>query len=83
MERRHARIDHSDGRVRPFFLPLSPAPRVLTNLYLVVISLWDNRVLSHTAVVDFVNIEGNSRRHGARISPQAEVPIAARDSKAE
>jgi sulfonate dioxygenase len=44
------------------------------------VQLWDNRLLTHTAVVDFKN--QNARRHGLRISPQAERPIAARDSQA-
>lgn len=36
--------------------------------------LWDNRITAHSALVDFDNVPG-SRRHGARITPQAEVPI--------
>jgi len=37
--------------------------------------LWDNRITSHSAIVDFDQIDG--RRHGARITPQAERPIPA------
>ena len=37
--------------------------------------LWDNRVTAHSAIVDFDQIGG--RRHGARITPQAERPIPA------
>ncbi|KAL8277129.1 hypothetical protein RQP46_010457 [Phenoliferia psychrophenolica] len=33
--------------------------------------LWDNRILAHTAIVDFKG----GRRHGARITPQAERPF--------
>jgi len=35
--------------------------------------LWDNRVCVHTPVVDFVGAAG--RRHGCRITPQAERPV--------
>jgi sulfonate dioxygenase len=35
--------------------------------------LWDNRITAHSALVDFDGVPG-SRRHGARITPQAEVP---------
>ncbi|GAA6028511.1 hypothetical protein JCM8097_007257 [Rhodosporidiobolus ruineniae] len=34
--------------------------------------LWDNRRCAHTAIVDFA--AGGARRHGARITPQAERP---------
>ncbi|KAG8867896.1 hypothetical protein FRB97_002895, partial [Tulasnella sp. 331] len=34
--------------------------------------LWDNRVTAHSAVVDFIS--KGERRHGARITPQAERP---------
>ncbi|KAH9949437.1 TauD-domain-containing protein [Amylocystis lapponica] len=37
--------------------------------------LWDNRVTAHSAIVDYIN--GKERRHGARITPQAERPIPA------
>jgi len=37
--------------------------------------LWDNRILTHSAIVDFG--ESRERRHGARITPQAERPIPA------
>ncbi|KIY65906.1 TauD-domain-containing protein [Cylindrobasidium torrendii FP15055 ss-10] len=37
--------------------------------------LWDNRVTAHTAIVDYA--KGAERRHGARITPQAERPIPA------
>ncbi|KAI0726192.1 TauD-domain-containing protein [Fomitopsis betulina] len=37
--------------------------------------LWDNRVTAHSAIVDF--IETGQRRHGIRITPQAERPIPA------
>ncbi|KAG8744413.1 hypothetical protein FRC10_010191 [Ceratobasidium sp. 414] len=40
--------------------------------------LWDNRVTAHTAIIDFT--ESGERRHGARITPQAEKPIPALDS---
>ncbi|KAJ8293886.1 Alpha-ketoglutarate-dependent sulfonate dioxygenase [Rhodotorula toruloides] len=33
---------------------------------------WDNRITAHTAIVDFA--KGGARRHGARITPQAERP---------
>lgn len=33
---------------------------------------WDNRVTAHSAIIDFAR--GGSRRHGARITPQAERP---------
>ncbi|GAA5873119.1 hypothetical protein JCM8547_006797 [Rhodosporidiobolus lusitaniae] len=33
---------------------------------------WDNRITAHTAIVDFA--AGGARRHGARITPQAERP---------
>jgi len=39
--------------------------------------LWDNRITAHSAIVDFK--EMGSRRHGARITPQAERPIPALD----
>ncbi|KAF9452584.1 TauD-domain-containing protein [Macrolepiota fuliginosa MF-IS2] len=39
--------------------------------------LWDNRITAHTAIVDFK--ETGERRHGARITPQAERPIPALD----
>ena len=34
--------------------------------------LWDNRITAHTAIVDFKR--NGARRHGARITPQAERP---------
>ncbi|KAF9458344.1 alpha-ketoglutarate-dependent sulfonate dioxygenase [Collybia nuda] len=37
--------------------------------------LWDNRVTAHSAIVDYK--ESKERRHGARITPQAERPIPA------
>lgn len=37
--------------------------------------LWDNRVTAHSAIVDYH--ESGERRHGARITPQAERPIPA------
>ncbi|KAF8530947.1 TauD-domain-containing protein [Gautieria morchelliformis] len=40
--------------------------------------LWDNRILTHSALIDFG--EFKERRHGARITPQAERPIPALDS---
>ncbi|CAE6471715.1 unnamed protein product [Rhizoctonia solani] len=40
--------------------------------------LWDNRVTAHTAIIDFA--ETGERRHGARITPQAERPIPALES---
>ncbi|KZT06290.1 TauD-domain-containing protein [Laetiporus sulphureus 93-53] len=39
------------------------------------IVLWDNRVTAHSAIVDFAKT--GERRHGARITPQAERPIPA------
>jgi len=39
------------------------------------IAVWDNRITAHSAVVDYK--ESKERRHGARITPQAERPIAA------
>ncbi|KXN92731.1 Alpha-ketoglutarate-dependent sulfonate dioxygenase, partial [Leucoagaricus sp. SymC.cos] len=41
------------------------------------IVLWDNRITAHTAIVDFK--ETGERRHGPRITPQAERPIPALD----
>ncbi|KAK4704956.1 sulfonate dioxygenase, partial [Phenoliferia sp. Uapishka_3] len=35
--------------------------------------LWDNRITAHSAIVDFARSGG--RRHGARITPQAERPF--------
>ncbi|KPV74299.1 uncharacterized protein RHOBADRAFT_44785 [Rhodotorula graminis WP1] len=35
--------------------------------------LWDNRITAHTAIVDFA--AGGGRRHGARLTPQAERPF--------
>ncbi|KAG5648242.1 hypothetical protein DXG03_006200 [Asterophora parasitica] len=35
--------------------------------------LWDNRITAHSAIVDYKN--SGERRHGARITPQAERPI--------
>ncbi|KAG8742463.1 hypothetical protein FRC12_015369 [Ceratobasidium sp. 428] len=40
--------------------------------------VWDNRVTAHTAIIDFA--DSGERRHGARITPQAEKPIPALDS---
>ncbi|KAF7317847.1 Alpha-ketoglutarate-dependent sulfonate dioxygenase [Mycena kentingensis (nom. inval.)] len=37
--------------------------------------LWDNRVTAHSAISDYAHLK--ARRHGARITPQAERPIAA------
>ncbi|KAJ7596748.1 hypothetical protein C8J56DRAFT_1011395 [Mycena floridula] len=37
--------------------------------------LWDNRITAHSAIVDYG--ESLERRHGARITPQAERPIPA------
>lgn len=37
--------------------------------------LWDNRVTAHSAIHDFD--QTGARRHGARITPQAERPIPA------
>jgi sulfonate dioxygenase len=39
--------------------------------------LWDNRVTAHSAIVDYS--DSGERRHGARITPQAERPIPALD----
>ncbi|OBZ80075.1 Alpha-ketoglutarate-dependent sulfonate dioxygenase [Grifola frondosa] len=39
------------------------------------IVIWDNRVTAHSAILDFQ--AGKERRHGARITPQAERPIPA------
>ncbi|KAI9068009.1 TauD-domain-containing protein [Trametes sanguinea] len=39
--------------------------------------LWDNRITAHSAILDFEKI--GARRHGARITPQAERPIPALD----
>ncbi|THH29740.1 hypothetical protein EUX98_g4448 [Antrodiella citrinella] len=39
--------------------------------------LWDNRVTAHSAIVDYG--DSQERRHGARITPQAERPIPALD----
>ncbi|KAJ7035544.1 TauD-domain-containing protein [Mycena alexandri] len=37
--------------------------------------LWDNRVTAHSAISDYSQLK--ARRHGARITPQAERPIPA------
>ncbi|KAH9912253.1 uncharacterized protein BXZ73DRAFT_93224 [Epithele typhae] len=37
--------------------------------------IWDNRVTAHSAILDFEDTR--ERRHGARITPQAERPIPA------
>ncbi|TBU47349.1 hypothetical protein BD309DRAFT_1077978 [Dichomitus squalens] len=47
--------------------------RVKWEPYTVV--LWDNRITAHSAILDFEKID--ARRHGARITPQAERPIPA------
>ncbi|KAH8086668.1 TauD-domain-containing protein [Cristinia sonorae] len=39
--------------------------------------LWDNRITAHSAIVDYG--DSKERRHGARITPQAERPIPALD----
>ncbi|TFY80183.1 hypothetical protein EWM64_g3822 [Hericium alpestre] len=39
------------------------------------VALWDNRITAHSAIVDYA--ESKERRHGARITPQAERPIPA------
>lgn len=39
--------------------------------------VWDNRVTAHTATNDFAD---EVRRHAVRLTPQAEVPIAVKDS---
>ncbi|KAH8827342.1 hypothetical protein DL96DRAFT_1669910 [Flagelloscypha sp. PMI_526] len=39
--------------------------------------LWDNRITAHTAILDFIDTK--ERRHGLRITPQAERPIPAKD----
>ncbi|KAI0308032.1 TauD-domain-containing protein [Multifurca ochricompacta] len=49
--------------------------RVKWTPYTVV--LWDNRITAHSATVDYG--ESKERRHGARITPQAERPIPASD----
>lgn len=49
--------------------------RVKWQPYTVV--LWDNRITAHSAIVDFAGT--GERRHGARITPQAERPIPALD----
>lgn len=36
--------------------------------------LWDNRITAHSALADFDGVPG-SRRHGARVTPQAERPF--------
>lgn len=37
--------------------------------------MWDNRVVSHSANIDF--LDSTTRRHGVRLTPQAERPLAA------
>ncbi|KAF7306550.1 TauD domain-containing protein [Mycena indigotica] len=39
------------------------------------VALWDNRITAHSAIVDYG--DSKERRHGARITPQAERPIPA------
>ncbi|KAH8120612.1 TauD-domain-containing protein [Phellopilus nigrolimitatus] len=41
--------------------------------------LWDNRVTAHSAIADYGKELSKERRHGARITPQAERPIPAWD----
>ncbi|KAG7098939.1 hypothetical protein E1B28_000829 [Marasmius oreades] len=41
------------------------------------VAVWDNRITAHSAIVDYG--ESKERRHGARITPQAERPIPALD----
>ncbi|KIY50657.1 alpha-ketoglutarate-dependent sulfonate dioxygenase [Fistulina hepatica ATCC 64428] len=41
------------------------------------VAVWDNRVTAHTAILDFK--DPKVKRHGARITPQAERPIPALD----
>ncbi|KAL0578484.1 hypothetical protein V5O48_003533 [Marasmius crinis-equi] len=41
------------------------------------IAIWDNRITAHSAIVDYG--QSKERRHGARITPQAERPIPALD----
>jgi len=36
--------------------------------------LWDNRITAHSAIIDY-DAEEDGRRHGARITPQAERPF--------
>lgn len=40
--------------------------------------LWDNRITAHSAIVDFDSAQ-DGRRHGGRITPQAERPFLKRD----
>ncbi|KAJ9104943.1 hypothetical protein QFC19_003738 [Naganishia cerealis] len=40
--------------------------------------LWDNRITAHSAIVDFDSAQ-DGRRHGSRITPQAERPFLKRD----
>ncbi|WWD19460.1 hypothetical protein CI109_103920 [Kwoniella shandongensis] len=40
--------------------------------------LWDNRTTAHSAIVDFDSAQ-DGRRHGARITPQAERPFLKKD----
>ncbi|KAJ6501622.1 TauD-domain-containing protein [Mycena vitilis] len=39
------------------------------------VAVWDNRITAHSAIVDYAS--SKERRHGARITPQAERPIPA------
>ncbi|KAL5534660.1 hypothetical protein ACEPAG_1124 [Sanghuangporus baumii] len=41
--------------------------------------LWDNRVTAHSAIADYGKDLSKERRHGLRITPQAERPIPAWD----
>ncbi|EJD04419.1 TauD-domain-containing protein [Fomitiporia mediterranea MF3/22] len=41
--------------------------------------LWDNRITAHSAIADYGKGLSTERRHGARITPQAERPIPAWD----
>jgi len=41
--------------------------------------LWDNRITAHSAIADYGKELSKDRRHGARITPQAERPIPAWD----
>ncbi|KAI0762718.1 TauD-domain-containing protein [Fomes fomentarius] len=40
--------------------------------------IWDNRITAHSAIVDYE--KSGQRRHGARITPQAERPIPANEN---
>jgi sulfonate dioxygenase len=71
----HARLkwetDMVIVRSSPVLVHLLPE---LTAVIVVRLQLWDNRVMNHTAIVDFK--DSGATRFGCRVTPQAERPTA-------